>query len=89
MLTAETEGAWDEVMAVIGKAHTVVHRRGVFRVQSSMRVGSRYDLFFSFIRCVGSFPVYSMCLLLFDRTDKKQTAQDKVQRVNDILASDA
>ncbi|KAJ4144902.1 hypothetical protein LMH87_003770 [Akanthomyces muscarius] len=54
------EGAWDQVMAVIGKAHTVVHRRGVFRVQSSMRVGSR--------------------------TDKTQTAADKVKRVNDILA---
>ncbi|OAA49988.1 hypothetical protein BBO_01623 [Beauveria brongniartii RCEF 3172] len=50
-------------MAVIGKAHTVVHRRGVLRVQSSMRVGSR--------------------------TDKKQTAEEKVKRVNDILASDA
>ncbi|KAM3546127.1 hypothetical protein ARSEF1564_001026 [Beauveria bassiana] len=57
------EGAWDDVMAVIGKAHTVVHRRGVLRVQSSMRVGSR--------------------------TDKKQTAEEKVKRVNDILASDA
>ncbi|EGX97221.1 cell wall biogenesis protein Ecm15, putative [Cordyceps militaris CM01] len=56
------EGAWDQVMAVIGKAHTVVHRRGVLRVQSSMRVGSR--------------------------TDKKQTAEDKVKRVNDILATD-
>ncbi|KAJ2962578.1 hypothetical protein NQ176_g10928 [Zarea fungicola] len=56
------EGAWDEVMAVVGKAHTVVHRRGVFRVQSSMRVGSR--------------------------TDKKQTAEDKVKRVKDILASE-
>ncbi|OAQ96863.1 hypothetical protein LLEC1_04699 [Akanthomyces lecanii] len=54
------EGAWDQVMAVIGKAHTVVHRRGVLRVQSSMRVGSR--------------------------TDKTQTAADKVKRVNDILA---
>lgn len=35
------EGSWDEVMTVIGKAHTAVHERGVFRVQSSMRVGSR------------------------------------------------
>lgn len=36
-----TEGSWDEVMAVVGKAHTVVHRRNVLRVQSSMRVGTR------------------------------------------------
>ncbi|GJN77451.1 hypothetical protein PLIIFM63780_000942 [Purpureocillium lilacinum] len=54
------EGNWDEVLAVVGKAHTVVHRRGVVRVQSSMRVGSR--------------------------TDKKQTAEDKVKRVEDLLA---
>lgn len=54
------EGSWQDVMTVIGKAHTVVHERGVVRVQSSMRVGSR--------------------------TDKKQTAEDKVKRVEDILA---
>lgn len=53
------EGSWDDVMRVIGQAHTVVHARGVLRVQSSMRVGTR--------------------------TDKKQTAADKVQRVKDIL----
>lgn len=46
-------------MRVIGQAHTVVHQRGVLRVQSSMRVGTR--------------------------TDKKQTAADKVKRVQDIL----
>ncbi|KAI0378737.1 hypothetical protein F5Y04DRAFT_272437 [Hypomontagnella monticulosa] len=54
------EGSWDEVMRVIGQAHSVVHSKGVVRVQSSMRVGTR--------------------------TDKKQTAQDKVKRVEDILA---
>ncbi|KAJ4268571.1 UPF0045 protein M15 [Fusarium torreyae] len=54
------EGSWDEVMAAVGKAHAAVHRRGVVRIQSSMRVGSR--------------------------TDKKQTAEDKVKRVEDILA---
>ncbi|KAI1809938.1 YkoF-like protein [Poronia punctata] len=55
------EGSWDEVMKVIGQAHTVVHAKGVVRVQSSMRVGTR--------------------------TDKKQTAKDKVKRVEDILAA--
>jgi uncharacterized protein (TIGR00106 family) len=53
------EGAWDEVMTVIGKAHTVVHQTGAVRVQTSMRVGTR--------------------------TDKKQTAEDKVKRVQDLL----
>ncbi|KAI8671413.1 hypothetical protein NCS57_00616400 [Fusarium keratoplasticum] len=55
------EGSWDEVMAAVGKAHAAVHKRGVVRIQSSMRVGSR--------------------------TDKKQTAADKVKRVEDILAA--
>ncbi|KAF4981555.1 hypothetical protein FZEAL_2664 [Fusarium zealandicum] len=55
------EGQWDEVMAAIGKAHAVVHRRGVVRIQSSMRVGSR--------------------------TDKKQIAEEKVKRVETILAA--
>lgn len=54
------EGPWDQVMTAIGKAHAVVHKRGVVRVQSSMRVGSR--------------------------TDKKQTAEDKVKRVEGLLA---
>ncbi|KAI0539863.1 YkoF-like protein [Xylaria digitata] len=54
------EGSWDEVMKVIGQAHSVVHARGVVRVQSSMRVGTR--------------------------TDKKQTAQDKVKRVEELLS---
>lgn len=57
------EGSWDEVMKVIGQAHTVVHRAGVARVQTSMRVGTR--------------------------TDKLQTAEDKVRRVEGILAQDA
>ncbi|KAI1372987.1 hypothetical protein F4677DRAFT_456214 [Hypoxylon crocopeplum] len=57
------EGSWDEVMRVIGQAHSVVHSKGVARVQSSMRVGTR--------------------------TDKKQTAKDKVKRVEDILAKEA
>ncbi|KAK8933062.1 hypothetical protein H634G_07301 [Metarhizium anisopliae BRIP 53293] len=55
------EGSWDDVMAAIGKAHAVVHQKGVVRVQSSMRVGSR--------------------------TDKKQTAEDKVKRVEDLLGN--
>ncbi|KAM0400275.1 hypothetical protein ACHAPZ_006439 [Fusarium culmorum] len=57
-----TEGSWDEVMAAVGKAHAAVHKRGVVRIQSSMRVGSR--------------------------TDKKQTAEEKVKRVENILANE-
>ncbi|RDA92947.1 hypothetical protein CP533_5551 [Ophiocordyceps camponoti-saundersi (nom. inval.)] len=56
------EGSWEQVMAVIGKAHTIVHQRGVVRVQSSMRVGTR--------------------------TDKSQTTEEKVQRVERLLQTE-
>ncbi|KAL2133391.1 hypothetical protein VTI74DRAFT_2434 [Chaetomium olivicolor] len=56
------EGSWDEVMKVIGQAHSVVHQTGAVRVQTSMRVGTR--------------------------TDKAQTAEQKVKRVEEILAKD-
>ena len=35
------EGPWDEVMHVIGLAHTMLHEKGVQRIQSDIRVGSR------------------------------------------------
>lgn len=37
------EGSWDEVMQVIGQAHSMLHQRGVVRIQSDIRVGSRTD----------------------------------------------
>ncbi|KAK4231541.1 YkoF-like protein [Podospora fimiseda] len=37
------EGSWDEVMKVIGQAHSAVHEMGAVRIQTSMRVGSRVD----------------------------------------------
>lgn len=42
------EGSWDEVMKVVGQAHAVVHQGGVKRVQTSMRVGTRYVFIFIF-----------------------------------------
>ncbi|KAI4602788.1 UPF0045 protein M15 [Pestalotiopsis sp. IQ-011] len=56
------EGSWDDVFRVVGQAHSLVHQKGVVRVQSSMRVGTR--------------------------TDKKQSASDKVKRVQDLLAGE-
>ncbi|KAK4157133.1 YkoF-like protein [Chaetomidium leptoderma] len=56
------EGSWDEVMKVIGQAHSVVHQTGVVRVQTAMRVGTR--------------------------TDKAQTAEEKVKRVEELLRKD-
>ncbi|KAI9823040.1 MAG: hypothetical protein M1832_002694 [Thelocarpon impressellum] len=56
------EGSWDDVMKLIGRAHTLLHEKGVVRIQSDIRVGSR--------------------------TDKKQSFEEKVAAVNDLLAAD-
>lgn len=36
------EGSWDEVMKVIGRAHSMLHEKGIVRIQTDIRVGSRY-----------------------------------------------
>lgn len=36
------EGSWDDVMRLIGQAHFMLHKKGVVRIQSDIRVGSRY-----------------------------------------------
>lgn len=61
-LTASSEGSWDDVMKVVGQCHTMLHERGVLRIQSDIRVGTR--------------------------TDKKQKFEDKVKKVESILAKD-
>lgn len=40
---AESEGSWDEVMHIIGQAHTLLHGQGVVRIQTDIRVGTRTD----------------------------------------------
>lgn len=35
------EGSWDEVMRLIGQAHVMLHQKGVLRIQTDIRVGSR------------------------------------------------
>ncbi|KAF2154648.1 cell wall biogenesis protein-like protein Ecm15, partial [Myriangium duriaei CBS 260.36] len=37
------EGAWSDVMTLIGRAHGMLHQRGIVRIQSDIRVGSRTD----------------------------------------------
>ncbi|KAI9828266.1 MAG: hypothetical protein M1826_006092 [Phylliscum demangeonii] len=37
------EGSWDNVMLVIGRAHTMLHQQGIVRVQTDVRVGTRTD----------------------------------------------
>lgn len=39
------EGSWDDVMRVVGQAHAVVHDMGVVRVQTSARIGTRWEIF--------------------------------------------
>ena len=39
----ESEGSWDEVMRVIGQAHVMLHEKGIVRIQTDIRVGSRTD----------------------------------------------
>ncbi|KAE9974791.1 hypothetical protein BLS_002903 [Venturia inaequalis] len=56
------EGSWDDVMKVIGQCHAMLHERGVLRIQSDIRVGTR--------------------------TDKKQKFEDKVKKVESLLAKD-
>lgn len=49
-------------MKVIGQCHSMLHERGVLRIQSDIRVGTR--------------------------TDKKQKFEDKVKKVESLLAKD-
>ena len=35
------EGSWDDVMRLIGQAHVLLHQKGVLRIQTDIRVGSR------------------------------------------------
>ncbi|CAG8931702.1 unnamed protein product [Penicillium salamii] len=42
------EGPWDRVHQVIGQAHTILHRQGIVRIQTDIRVGSRTDKVQSF-----------------------------------------
>ncbi|CCH43676.1 hypothetical protein BN7_3229 [Wickerhamomyces ciferrii] len=53
------EGEWDTCMNVIGQIHEMLHKEGVLRVQSDIRVGTR--------------------------TDKGQTAQDKIDIVHEKM----
>ncbi|MCS6817047.1 MAG: MTH1187 family thiamine-binding protein [Acidobacteriota bacterium] len=37
------EGEWDEVMAAIRQCHEVIHQRGVPRISSFVKIGTRVD----------------------------------------------
>ncbi|KAJ9293358.1 hypothetical protein DTO271G3_7854 [Paecilomyces variotii] len=37
------EGPWDQVMQVIGWAHTLIHQQGIARIQTDIRITTRTD----------------------------------------------
>ncbi|KIW49819.1 hypothetical protein PV05_11465 [Exophiala xenobiotica] len=37
------EGSWDDVTRLIGQAHTILHEKGIVRIQTDIRIGSRTD----------------------------------------------
>lgn len=36
------DGPWDQVMKLIGQAHMMLHEKGIVRIQTDIRVGTRY-----------------------------------------------
>ena len=65
-------------MRLIGQAHCMLHQKGIVRIQTDIRVGSRYIATNTGV----------LRTLTGHRTDKKQKFSEKVTAVNDILAAD-
>ncbi|KAJ5090311.1 hypothetical protein N7532_008995 [Penicillium argentinense] len=90
------EGPWDRVHQVIGQAHTLLHQQGIVRIQTDIRVGSRYVLLYP--KLAARTPSYTRyhspkagsCSddWIAVRTDKEQTAEDKVNKVCQLLRKD-
>lgn len=82
--TESAEGSWDEVMRLIGQAHTMLHKKGIMRIQTDIRVGSRYIL-----HCYRATLLSKAADDDDDiRIDKQQTFRDKVTAVNQLLNTD-
>jgi uncharacterized protein YqgV (UPF0045/DUF77 family) len=67
-------------MKLIGQAHSLIHQNGVARIQSDIRVGTRYPSIIT--------PKSSERSNAGSRTDKKQHFSEKVTKVESILAAD-
>ncbi|QMW28588.1 hypothetical protein G4B84_003877 [Aspergillus flavus NRRL3357] len=76
-----SEGPWDKVHQVIGQAHTVLHQQGIVRIQTDVRVGSRLVSFLFLSRVFGAD-------VGWDRTDKEQSFEDKVNKVRQLLGKE-
>lgn len=60
------EGSWDEVMKVVGQAHAVVHQGGVKRVQTSMRVGTRYVIVVVVVSCSSLLLLFCLLIIIYN-----------------------
>lgn len=81
------EGSWDRVHQVIGQAHTILHQKGIVRIHTDIRVGTRWVCFF-FVLCpllILSCVIHFSLLTVYIRTDKVQSFEDKVTKVQQIL----
>lgn len=58
------DGSWDEVMKLIGQAHTMLHEKGIIRIQTDIRVGTRYVSFRK-----NDLLSFKLFLIQFDRVD--------------------
>jgi len=68
-------------MRVVGQAHAVLHGNGVVRIQTDIRVGTRYVSY-----CQVTF--HREWLTMRYRTDKVESFRDKVTVVEELLAKD-
>ena len=47
-----TEGTWDQVSQIIGFAHTLIHQQGIARIQTDIRITTRYVESLILVVCV-------------------------------------
>lgn len=55
-----TEGSWDQVVQLIGFAHTLTHQQGIARVQTDIRIETRYGIDSWKLSGSGSANLYSL-----------------------------
>ena len=77
-------------MTVLGQAHTLLHEQGIVRIQTDIRVGTRYVLAYllSLPSEDSSRERVRLIWASTNSTDKHQVAADKVASVEKLLARD-
>lgn len=96
VITSHTEGPWDQVAQVIGWAHSLIHQQGITRIQTDIRISTRYvkiieqgfvNIRFRAPRKEVYWPVWISKLMHDYRTDKVQPMEGNVASVERILAA--